>query len=460
MPRRMIFNAFSMFSVSHIYHGLWRHPQSRQRAFNDLQTWIELAQLLERGRFDALFLADVIGTDSIYKGNWDIYLNEAVQIPINDPSVLAAALIGATEHLGLAVTSSILQDHPFNFARRMSTFDHLSKGRIGWNIVTSVSNNASQNFGLPAITAHDERYRWAEEYVDVAYKLWEGSWEDDAVVDDPEANVYADPRKVHRIHHEGARYRVAGPHLVAPSPQRTPVLYQAGASRSGRDFAAAHAEGTFIMAGSPDGARILTRDVRRRMAALGRQPDDLLFLQGLSFVVGSTEEEARRKAREHDAYLSVDGLLAHISRDLGIDLGRVDLDEPLDGLKVQGVQSLIDNFRESTGQQAVTARDLAHSYAMRTRIIGTPAQIADELERWRDAGVDGVNVMYEITPGSFADFIDHVMPELRRRGLAQAEYASGTLREKLFAGRGPGVNARHPAHARKRVGGGGSAGST
>jgi len=226
--------------VSHIYHGLWRHPDTRQIEFNDLDTWVDLARLLEEGRFDALFLADVIGVDPAYKGSWDTYVKEAVQIPSNDSSALAAALVGVTENLGLTFTSSILSEHPFSFARRLSTLDHLSKGRIGWNIVTSVSHNAAQNFGLDRIVAHDERYAWADEYMDVVYKLWEGSWDEDALIADKRAGIYADPEKVHRVYHDGKRYRVMGPHLTTPSPQRTPVLYQAGSSKIGRAFAARH----------------------------------------------------------------------------------------------------------------------------------------------------------------------------------------------------------------------------
>ncbi len=219
-------NGFSMNAASHVYHGLWRHVDTKQTAFNDLETWVELAQILERGCFDPLFVADVIGVDPAYKGCWDTYLQEAVQIAINDSGVL----IHATTHLGLTFTSSILQEHPFNFARKVSTLDHLSKGRIGWNIVTSVSHNAAQNFGLDHIVPHDERYRLADEYVDLVYKLWEGSWDEGAVRARKAAGVYAEPSQVHRIAHEGQRYKVLGPHLSQPSLQRTPVLFQAGSS--------------------------------------------------------------------------------------------------------------------------------------------------------------------------------------------------------------------------------------
>lgn len=443
MAKRLILNAFSMGAVSHIYHGFWRNPATQATRFHELEVWIELAKRLESAHFDALFLADVLGVDAIYKGSADTYIEQAVQIPIHDASTIATALVAVTQQLGLVFTSSILQDHPFNFARRVSTLDHLSKGRVGWNIVTSVSNNASQNFGLPGITAHDERYRWAEEYMEVVYKLWEGSWDDAALLNDARNNRYADPAHIHRIQHQGERYRVAGPHLALPSPQRTPVLYQAGSSKAGSAFASRHAEGTFIVCRNPEGARVLTHNMREQLRQSGRDAHDLKFMQGLSFVVGSTEEEAKRKARELDKYLSVDGLLAHISRDLGVDLGVLAPDQPLSEVKIEGVQSIIEYFSDAF-DRAPTVADLASAYALNTRIVGTPEQIADELARWQAAGVDGINLMYETTPGSFIEFIDYVLPVLQQRGLAQREYSSGTLREKMF-GATPTLPEHHPA---------------
>jgi FMN-dependent oxidoreductase (nitrilotriacetate monooxygenase family) len=445
MTKRLIFNGFSMNVVSHIYHGLWRHPDSRQAEFNSLDYWTDVVKTFERGKFDNFFLADVLGVDPIYKGSWDTYVREAVQIPVNDSSTLAGALIHATRDIGLTFTSSIMQDHPFSFARRVSTMDHLSNGRIGWNIVTSVSHNAAQNFGFDRIVPHDERYDWAAEYVDVVYKLWEGSWDDGAVIRDKEANLYADPAKVHRIHHESRRYKVLGPHLTEPSRQRTPVLFQAGSSKAGRGFASRNAEGTFVMCLNPQGARKLVETVNASVEAQGRRAGDLKYIQGLSFVVGSTVEEARRKARDLDEYASTDGNLAHISRDLGIDLGLLDPDRPVSELQIEGVQGYIAYFEEANPGKKARVRDLGHALAYNTRIIGTPESIADTLTEWRDAGIDGVNLIYQTSPATYVDFVDHVTPVLQRRGLAQSEYAPGTLRERLFAGSGPYINDRHPA---------------
>ena len=237
-PGRMLLNAFSMNCVSHIQHGLWVRSDTRQLEYTQLAPWVELAQLLEKGRFDALFLADVIGVYDTYHGGPETSIVEGMQIPVNDPALLIPAMAYVTEHLGFAFTSSILQTHPFTFARQVSTLDHLSRGRIAWNIVTSYLPNAGASLGYGGLPAHDERYDHADEYLEVTYKLWEGSWEEDAVLRDTQRRRYADPAKIHPINHVGKYYEVAGPHLSEPSPQRTPLLFQAGSSSRGRDFAA------------------------------------------------------------------------------------------------------------------------------------------------------------------------------------------------------------------------------
>ena len=259
--KRLIFSAFAMNTGSHIWHGTWRHPDARQAEFNDLAMWVELAQLLERGRFDALFLADVSGLYGDYKGGWETFVREGLQIPSNDPLILAAALILATEHLGIAITSSIVQEQPFNFARRMSTLDHLSKGAPAGTSSPASSTTPPATSASNGLEEHDERYARAEEYCDVAYKLWEGSWEDDALEIDRAAACFTDPAKIHKIDHRGARYSVEGPHLPSPSPQRSPLLFQAGSSPAGREFAARHAEASFIAAPNPKARR---RDDPRR----------------------------------------------------------------------------------------------------------------------------------------------------------------------------------------------------
>jgi FMN-dependent oxidoreductase (nitrilotriacetate monooxygenase family) len=432
-----------MNTASHITHGLWRDPEGEQIRFNELELWVSLARRLEQGGFDAIFFADVVGLYGDYRGGWDFHAELGLQIPSNDPLVILSALASHTEHLGLAFTAGPIQEPPFNFARRVSTLDHASDGRIAWNIVTSTLENAWRNFGHDGRLAHDDRYRLADEYLDVLYKLWEGSWEDDALLRDRDSSVYADPTKIHKIHHVSPHYRVEGPHLVSPSPQRTPLLFQAGSSPVGRDFAARNAEAQFIVSPDPESARTLIDDTRRLAERHGRQREDIKFFQGLSFVVGSTEEEAHGKLEELERKVDVDGLIAHFGGSLGVDLGAYDADTPIDVIHTEGGQSGLAWLRESTNGRTPTLRDVT---AMRTRdrrVVGTPEQIADRLAVWRDAGVDGINVINATIPGSYDEFIDHVLPVLRERGLARREYAPGTLRRKLFGG--DRLSERHPA---------------
>ena len=453
MRQPLVFNAFAMNAVSHIQHGMWRRPGTRQLEYTSLDPWIELAQILERGRFDALFLADVIGVYETYGGDAQTPMRTALQIPSNDPSLLIPAMAQATEHLGFAYTSSVFQEHPFNFARRASTLDHLTGGRIAWNIVSSYLHNAARNFGQDRLMSGEERYAWADEYVEVVYKLWEGSWEDDAVLRDCERGIYSDPARIHRIDHVGARYRVQGPHLCEPSPQRTPVLFQAGSSPSGRDFAARNAEGTFLATPREGDGRAVTRDLRQRAVAAGRDAEDLVCIQLVTIIVGSSEQEARRKEREVDDWLSIDAMLAHVSANIGVDLSTIDPQRRIGDLRpeeitVPAVRSMIDGSGITKDQ---TFGELGKLLSHNLRVVGSPEQVADQLEQWaREADLDGFNIAFTSTPGSFEDFIDHVAPILQARGLMQREYTPGTLRQKLFPGSGPCLSKRHPARAWRR----------
>jgi FMN-dependent oxidoreductase (nitrilotriacetate monooxygenase family) len=455
MSRRLQFHIFTMDSVSHIYHGMWRHPETKSLARHDLGTWVELAKIAERGCMDSIFIADVAGLQGDYRGGWGIFPERAIHIPIGDPATLLPAMMHATENLGFVYTSSIIQYPPFTFARKASTLDHLSNGRLGWNVVTSATENAYRNVGFDQILEHDERYAWAEEYLEVVYKLWEGSWEDDAVLADVKRGIFADSSKVHKINHKGRRYSVEGPHLVEPSPQRTPVLFQAGASPAGRNFAARHAEGVFLMVDTPRDVPAVVRDVRDRVKAAGRSPEDVVFLQGLSLVVGSTEEEARRQAAELDEYIDIEASAAMRGGALGVDLATLDPQTPVTEVleRAPGLRGNLQLWIESepNGDQ-LTVADLGRFFAQKSRIVGTPESIADHMQEWADAGVDGFNFIQMVTPGTFADFVDHVAPELQRRGMMQREYSPGTMREKLFPGRGPYLPDDHVARSFRHLG--------
>ncbi len=432
MPTPLMFSAFVMNTASHILHGLWRRPDGGQLGFNSLKLWIDLVRELERGLFDVIFFADIHGTYTRIGGSFRKHVEVGLQIPSNDPAVILSALACNTEHLGMAITSSIVQDHPFSFARKMSTLDHASDGRIAWNIVTNALPNGARNFGYDNLTSHDDRYAWAEEYVDVAYKLWEGSWDEGALLQDRVSGMHGDPARVHRINHVGPRYKVEGPHLVAPSPQRTPLLFQAGSSPAGMRFAARHAEAQFLIVPTPALAAQVIAATRALLPQFGRSVGDIKFFQGLSFVIGSTEEEVRRKDRELDENIDYEAMIAHLGGVMDIDLGAESLDQPIDELETESAKSLLDWVRAAVPDRVPKVRDIGVLASRSSRVSGTPEQIADALAVWQAAGIDGINVINATIPGSYLEFIEHVMPELRRRGLARHEYTPGTLRHKIF----------------------------
>src|ERR1700742_5298145 len=237
MAERIPINAFDMSCIMHQSPGLWARPEDQSVRYKDLRYWIELAQLLERGKFDSLFIADVLGIYDTYQGSGDASIRRAMQIPVHDPVVPVSAMAAVTEKLGFGITVSATYEQPYALARRFGTLDHLTDGRIAWNIVTSYLDGAARNLGMARQMSHDDRYELAAEVVDVCYQLWEGSWEEDAVVEDREAQIYADPEKVHEIGHHGRFFDVPGVGLVEPSPQRTPAIWQAGTSPAGRGFA-------------------------------------------------------------------------------------------------------------------------------------------------------------------------------------------------------------------------------
>ncbi len=421
--------------------------------YKDLGAWVELAQLLERGRFDGLFLADVIGVYDVFRGSRDVAAKGAVQIPVNDPSLLIPAMAHATEHLGFAYTSSVLQIHPFTFARQISTLDHLSKGRIAWNIVASYLESSGRNFGRTGLLDHDERYDFADEYLEICYKLWESSWEDGAVLADRRQRIYVDPTRVHDIHHAGRNFRVNGCHLSEPSPQRTPVLYQAGSSPRGRQFAARHAECVFVTGPTPRVIAECVRDTRARARQQGRDPHDLLFFMFLKVITGATESEARRKHDEFMEYVDYEGGLALLGGWTGVDFSRFDPDRPVEYIETNAIRSLLQGFTQAGSDRKWTIRDIAKAVGVGGAgpvIVGAPEQVADKLMEWVEAGADGFNLAYMITPGTFRDFIDGVVPVLQRRGLMQTEYAEGTYREKLFGAGRSKLPRTHPVARYRR----------
>ena len=449
MSKRLIFTLLLMDSIGHNFHGIWRHPQARNRDFKTFDLWVDLAKRAEQAKMDAFFFTDVIGVQGEHNGSRDIVFEMAMNVPIGDCTMVIPAMAHATEDLGFLYTSSVISHHPFVFARAASTLDHLSNGRIGWNIVTSANEKAFRNLGLPGNLSHEERYAWAREYVDVTYKLWEGSWDVDAIVNDAERGVYADPAKVHDINHRGERYNIEGFNLMEPSPQRTPVLAQAGGSPAGLDFAAANAELMFLSAMSLETITEQIATVRALARDRGRRDGDILFLQGMMFIVGSTDEEAYRKWAALEGFRSIEAQTAYFSSLSGVDLGKYHPRTPLVDIveEIPGIRgAFLSMINAWPAGQVPTVKDFLSSLSLPQMVVGSPETIAGRLEEYQRAGVDGVQVMNAIMPGSYEDFFDHLVPVLQARGLMQREYHPGTLREKLFDVDGAGICERHPAH--------------
>jgi FMN-dependent oxidoreductase (nitrilotriacetate monooxygenase family) len=316
--KQILLNAFNMNCVGHINHGLWTHPRDRSTDYRLLPYWTNLARTLERGLFDGLFLADIVGVYDVYQHNVDVTLRESIQLPVNDPTLLVSAMAAVTENLGFGVTVNLTYEQPYLLARRFSTLDHLTQGRIGWNIVTGYLDSAARAMGLNEQLPHDERYERADEYLDILYKLWEGSWEEGAVLRDKVGRVYADPAKVHQVKHAGRYYNVEGYHLSEPSPQRTPVLFQAGSSGRGQQFAARHAECVFISPPNRAVGRETVCTLREQLVQAGRRPDDVKVFTGAAVVTGTTESEAREKYADYLRYASREAGLAHFAASTGI----------------------------------------------------------------------------------------------------------------------------------------------
>lgn len=423
---RLHFSAFQMVTPG--ADGQWRIP-GNTRDHLDLAFWQEQARLLERAGFDALFFADILGVFETRESGIELSVRDAHVFPLGDPFVLVSALAAVTGRLGFVVTASTTYEPPFLLARRFSTLDHLTGGRVGWNIVTSYLDTAAANFGLPEQIEHDERYARADEYIAVVEKLWLQSWRPGALVRDAESGVYVDPAKVAPIDHEGAYYRVRGPHQLEPSPQGKPVFFQATASTAGLDFAARHAEAVYSNAGSPAQLRENVTELAHRAAQRGRTAPRVFT--AIDLVLGETEAEARDKARELGAYRSDESVLAWN----GIDIRAYPRETKLSELQTYGTTRPL---RSVNGRYDVTIAEYIEHTRHRTSpfsVVGTASQVADRLvELAGETGVDGFNIGSSHTPGTYDDFARLLTPVLRDRGLLPPpEEEATTLRERILA---------------------------
>ncbi|WP_336166399.1 LLM class flavin-dependent oxidoreductase [Acinetobacter sp. 161(2023)] len=446
MTKKISFNAFEMNCIAHQSPGLWRHPQDRSVEYKDLEYWTDLAQILERGFFDGIFIADVLGIYDVYHQSAEHALTGAVQVPVNDPLQIVPAMAAVTKHLGFGVTTSISFEHPYPFARRISTLDHLTKGRVGWNIVTSYLESGSKNLGLKTQVNHDNRYDIADEYLEVLYKLWEGSWEEGSVLRDRESGVFADHKKVHPIQHEGKYFTVPGIHICEPSPQRTPVLYQAGASSRGQKFASQNAECVFIAAPSKIATKKVVQGIRQKLAQEGRDPYSVKIYALLSIVTDETDAKAQAKFKEYQSYGSYDGALTLLSGWSGVDFSQYQPTDNVEYIQTNAIQSLLDSYVNADPERVWTIEEIANWNSLGGNgpvLVGSAETVSDALQQWvEDTDIDGFNLAYILAHQTFADVVEFIVPELQKRGVYQTSYAQGTLREKLF-GAGPYLPENH-----------------
>lgn len=448
--KRLVLNLFEMNCVSHITHGLWRLPDNSRERFNDIEYWTELAQLLEKGGFDAVFLADVVGTYDTFRGSAETAIKQGLQIPNNDPAVVVSAMAAVTKHLGFGITFSTTYEPPFAWARRASTLDHLTKGRVGWNIVTSYLPNAARNHGLPDEVEHSTRFEIADEYLDVLYKLWEGSWDDDAIIADREHNVFADPAKIRPIDHVGKHFKVEGPHLPSPSRQRTPVLFTATQSADGIAFAGKHSEVVFTGGGTPDAVKQLVADLKQAAVDAGRTRDDLKVITTAGVIVAPTEEEAHAKAARFQKLSDPEGYLAHAG--LPWDPTTLPPETRLADIAVEDGRAGRWRQLKSDGTVGEFLADFGDISRHPLSVVGTPEQVADAIEHWLDdLDLDGINLLQYHTFDTAKDFIELVVPVLQARGRLRTSYdESESLRDRIF-GRGDRLPPNH--HATRYRGG-------
>ncbi|MEM7468225.1 MAG: LLM class flavin-dependent oxidoreductase [Pseudomonadota bacterium] len=437
MNKKIHLNAFSQCSICHHSKGQWKHPADRSsHGYKDVNYWVDLAKTLERGCFDSLFLADVHGTYNVYKGSRDTAVRHTVQFPSNDPTLIISAMAYATRYLGFACTYSTSYFAPYQTAKLFSTLDHLTTGRVAWNIVTSYLPDANENFGIGEQMAHDERYDRADEYMEVVYKLWEHSWEEDAAVRDAVNDFHNDPSKVHEINHRGKYFSVPGPHMCEPSIQRTPVLFQAGGSPRGVSFAGKHAECVFGVHPTIDAARAAVKKVREASTAVGRAPNEVKYFPGLTVTVASSDEEAQLKFENYKQYMSPEGALALFCGWAGVDLAEYGMDRSLARAETDAIRGVLGIFEQIDPNRAWTLQDAAEHISLGSvmpKLVGSPSTIADQLEQWmEETDCDGFNLSAINQPTGFSEFVDMVVPELQRRGRLRESYETESLREHYF----------------------------
>lgn len=457
MSRPMLLNAFDMMVPVHQSPGLWRHPDSGIRGFDTLEYWTSLARTLEDGGFASLFLADIPGIYDVHGGSPDAALRGGVQVPLLDPLIVVPAMAAVTRRLGFGVTASVTYEAPYLLARTFATLDHFTGGRVAWNVVTSYQDSAARNLGMEHQIPHDERYDRADEFMDVMYRLFEGSYEAGAVTADAETGVFVDPDKVHPVGHRGRYFSVPDPALTHPGPQGTPFLFQAGASTRGQQFALDHAEAIFFIGNTTELVRRWVDGVRSGLRERGRAEDSMKIFTMATVVVADTDEEAQERLEGYRPFVDIEGALSLFGGWTGVDLAGADPDSTLEYVATDANQSALAAFTKLSPDREWTVRDLAEFIAIGGRgpvIAGSPQTVVDELVRWQEAtGVDGFNISAAVRPADLERFTALVSPELRRRGLlpgGPAETAEAETLREVILGSGPHLAEDHRGAAFRR----------
>ncbi len=414
--------------------AMWRHPRTAAAAYDWTrpQLWQHIARTCERGLFDMAFFADLNYISDTYKGSLEPALANATQAPEHDPIPLLSYMAAATSHIGVASTFSTSQHHPFYAARMWATLDHLTAGRAGWNVVTSINHNQDANFGVKRPSA-DQRYDRAHEFMEVCRKLW-ASWDEDAVLMDRAAPRFADAAKVHRIDHEGRFFKSRGPLNVIRSPHGGPAILQAGVSPKGQDFAAKYADAVFAIQPRPEDAKAYRDSVHAHLDSIGRDRRACKILFGMQPIIGATEAEARDRQAEHNALIPVEGGMAILSAHLDLDLSRFPAGTRLAERNEPQLQRLRTRYLASDGTP-MAMEEIAQRHGQRVglpQFVGTPQSIADQMEAFMaHVGGDGFMITPIDCPGAIEEFVDLVVPELQRRGLMRTAYAGTTLKAHL-----------------------------
>ena len=411
-----------------IHPAWWRYPGAYPDANFNLQHLVRFIQTLEQARFDAFFMADHLAVLNMPVQA----LRRSATVSSFEPMTLLSALAMVTERIGLVATASTTFDQPYHVARRFASLDHISNGRAGWNVVTTANPDAALNFGLTDHVEHDERYRRAREFHTVVTGLWD-SWADDAWLRDQASGVFFDPDKMHVLNHKGEHLSVRGPLNIARPIQGWPVIVQAGASEAGRQFAAETAEVVFGSSRTIENARDFYKDIKARVTAAGRSADHCKILPGALVTVGRTREEAQDKKALLDSLVHPESGIPNLSIGLGVDASAFDLDAPLPDIPPSNQsQSQRDTLVALARRENLTVRQLAQSMGGfgGLEMVGTAGEIADTMQTWLETGAaDGFNIMFPTVPAGLDDFVELVIPELRRRGIFREEYEGTTLRE-------------------------------